>query len=247
MTITQKQRQLYFLGYYDGKIDGIWGDKSRNGTKQFQADNGLWADGIFGFATEDKSTEIIKGIQKVVGTTVDGLAGEKTKAATAEFQKKNGLTATGIADEKTRAKISGGNYNTVSDTASNTTSSTTNKTASGTWWDEIKYFDRSEFACKCGKYCNGFPVEPKEVLVRLADRAREEFGSPATISSGVRCSQHNANVGGVSNSKHKYGVAMDISIKGVSGSKLYAWAQKQPEVRYTYIIEGNWVHIDVNA
>lgn len=244
MNIAQKQWQLYFLGYYDGKIDGIWGDKSRNGTKQFQADNHLWCDGIFGFATEEKSTEIIKVIQKAVGATVDGLAGEKTKAATAEFQKKNSLTATGIADEKTRAKISGGNYS----TASNTTSSTVNKTASGTWWDGIKYFDRSEFACKCGgRYCNGYPVEPSKVLVRLADRAREEFGAPATISSGVRCNQHNANVGGVSNSKHKDGVAMDISIKGVSGSKLYTWAQKQPEVRYTYIIEGNWVHIDVVA
>ena len=241
MTIKQKQWQLYFLGYYDGKIDGIWGDKSRNATKQFQADNGLWCDGVFGFATEEKSTAIIKVIQKAVGTIVDGLAGEKTKAATAEFQKKHGLTATGIADENTRAKIAGGSSN----TASNTTSSTTNKTASGTWWDEIKHFDRSEFACKCGRYCNGFPVEPSEVLVRLADRAREEFGAPATISSGVRCNQHNANVGGVSNSKHKLGLAMDISIKGGSGSKLYAWAQKQPEVRYTYIIEGNWVHIDV--
>lgn len=244
MTIKQRQWQLYFLGYYDGKIDGIWGDKSRNGTKQFQADNQLWCDGIFGFATEDKSTAIIKTIQKVVGTTVDGLAGEKTKAATAEFQKKNDLTATGIADKKTREKITG----VSSDTTSNTTSNTTNKTASGTWWDEIKYFDRSEFACKCGgRYCNGFPVEPNEVLVRLADRAREEFGAPARISSGVRCNQHNANVGGVSNSKHKLGLAMDISIDGVSGSKLYAWAQKQPEVRYTYIIEGDWVHIDVVA
>ena len=244
MNIKQKQWQLYFLGYYDGKIDGIWGDKSRNGTKQFQADNNLWCDGVFGFATEEKSMEVIKVIQKAVGATVDGLAGEKTKAATAEYQKKNGLTANGIADEKTRAKIMGGS----SSTTTNSTTNTTNKPASGTFWDEIKYFDRSEFACKCGgRYCNGFPVEPNEVLVRLADRARTEFGSPATISSAVRCNQHNANVGGVSNSKHKEGLAMDISIKGVSGSKLYAWAQKQPEVRYTYIIEGGWVHIDVTA
>lgn len=240
MTIKQRQLQLYFLGYYTGKIDGIWGDKSRNATKQFQADNHLWCDGIFGFATEEKTMEIIKAIQKAVGAKADGLAGDNTKAATAEYQKKNGLTATGIADSKTRAKINGG--------SSSTATSTTNKTNSGTWWDDIKYFDRDEFKCKCGgKYCNGFPVEPKETLVRLADRAREEFGAPATISSGVRCNQHNANVGGVSNSKHKDGVAMDISIKGVSGSKLYAWAQKQPEVRYTYIIEGNWVHIDVVA
>lgn len=245
MNIKQKQWQLYFLGYYDGKIDGVWGNKSRTGTKQFQADNHLWCDGVFGYASENKSIEIIKQIQKAVGATVDGLAGEKTKAATTEYQEKHGLTADGIAGEKTRAKMG------IGKTATNTTSTTTNTTtkpSGGTWWDEIKYFDRSEFACKCGgRYCNGFPVEPNEVLVRLADRARKEFGSPATISSAIRCNQHNANVGGVSNSKHKLGLAMDISIKGVSGSKLYAWAQKQPEVRYTYIIEGNWVHIDVFA
>lgn len=244
MTIKQKQWQLYFLGYYNGKIDGVWGDKSRNATKQFQADNKLWCDGVFGYLTEEKSMEIIKKIQKAVGVTADGLAGDKTKAATAEYQKKHGLTASGIADSKTRAKITGGSSNNTTSTAT----SNTNKTTSGTWWDKIKHFERDEFKCKCGgKYCNGFPVEPSETLVRLADRARAEFGSPATISSGVRCNQHNANVGGVSNSKHKLGVAMDISIKGVSGAKLYAWAQKQPEVRYTYIIEGNWVHIDVVA
>lgn len=236
MTIKQKQWQLYFLGYYDGKIDGIWGDKSRTGTKQFQADNKLWCDGVFGYATESKSIEIIKKIQKAVGTTVDGLAGEKTKAATAEYQKKNGLTATGIADEKTRAKIG------LDVPEATKTESTT---ASGDWWDDIKYFKRSEFACKCGK-CGGFPVEPKEKLVRVADRIRAQKNSPATVSSGVRCATHNAAVGGVSNSRHKGGKAMDWSVEGTSGAELLALAKKQPEIRYAYIISGNWVHMDID-
>lgn len=243
MNIKQKQWQLYFLGYYDGKIDGIWGDKSRTGTKQFQADNHLWCDGVFGFATEEKSIDIIKDIQIAVGATVDGLAGANTKAATAEYQKKHGLTANGIADEKTRAKINEGSSSTTGNSASNPT----NKTTNGTWWDHIKYFERDEFRCKCGgRFCNGFPVEPEEKLVRIADRARAHFGAAATISSGIRCNQHNSNCGGVANSRHKLGKAMDISIKGVSGSSLYYWAQKQPDVRYTYIIDGGWVHVDID-
>ena len=242
MTIKQKQWQLWYLGYYEGKIDGIWGDKSRKATMQFQADNGLWCDGVFGYATESESKEVIKKIQKAVGANADGLAGEKTKAATVEYQKKNGLTADGVAGEKTIAKINGGS----SATTGNTTSNTTNKATSGDWWDDIKYFDRSEFACHCGgKYCNGFPVEPKEKLVRVADRIRTQKNAPATVSSGVRCNQHNANVGGVSNSRHKEGKAMDFSIQGVSGSELLALAQSQPEIRYAYIIEGSWVHMDI--
>lgn len=247
MTIKQKQWQLYFLGYYDGKIDGIWGDKSRTATKQFQAENGLWCDGVFGYATENKSTDIIKGIQKAVGATVDGLAGAKTKAATAEYQKKNGLTADGIAGAETRAKITGGSSSTATNSTGNTTSNTTSNTASGggDWWDDIKYFKRSEFACKCGK-CGGFPVEPKEKLVRVADRLRGQKNAPATVSSGVRCAQHNANVGGVPNSRHKLGKAMDFSIRGVSGAELLALAKKQPEIRYAYIIDGSWVHMDID-
>ena len=48
MTIKQKQWQLYYLGYYGGGIDGIWGAGSRRATVRFQEDNGLDADGIFG-------------------------------------------------------------------------------------------------------------------------------------------------------------------------------------------------------
>ena len=114
------------------------------------------------------------------------------------------------------------------------------------WWDEIKYFKKSEFACKCGKHCNGYPTDMKEDVVKVADRARAHFGAVATVSSGLRCSTHNANVGGVANSRHKQGKAIDFSIKGVSGSKLLAYVQKQPEIRYAYIIDGNWVHMDIN-
>ena len=85
----------------------------------------------------------------------------------------------------------------------------------GSFWDEIKYFTREEFRCQCGgKYCNGFPVEPEEKLVRSLDEFRRRLGVPVTIvesdGSGVRCAQHNANKGGVANSNHLYGKAADL-------------------------------------
>ena len=44
----------------------------------------------------------------------------------------------------------------------------------GTFWDEIEYFTREEFKCKCGgKYCNGYPAEIDIKMVKIADAFRE--------------------------------------------------------------------------
>lgn len=85
----------------------------------------------------------------------------------------------------------------------------------GTFWDEIEFFDREEFRCQCGgEYCDGFPVEPQEQMVRTVDEIRRRLGVPVQIvtagGSGVRCRQHNANVGGVANSDHLTGNAADL-------------------------------------
>lgn len=117
---------------------------------------------------------------------------------------------------------------------------------SGDFWDGIKHFNRKEFKCKCGNiYCNGYPAEPQEKLVKVADRVREHFGAAATVSSGLRCSRHNANVGGVSNSRHLSGKAMDFCIAGKTAAQVLAYVQKQPEIRYSYAIDNRFVHMDI--
>jgi hypothetical protein len=119
-----------------------------------------------------------------------------------------------------------------------------NKT--GTFWDEIEFFTRDEFKCKCGgKYCNGFPHEPQEGMVRLADGARRHFGKPAIVISGLRDPIHNRNEGGVDSSQHIYGEACDIQIPGVSADTLLNWFQSQPGVRYAYAINATNVHFDI--
>ena len=96
----------------------------------------------------------------------------------------------------------------------------------GTFWDDIRYFTREEFRCQCGgKYCNGFPAEPAEETVRMADEIRRRAGVPLNVNSGVRCKRHNAEVGGVSNSLHTTGQAVDLS-GAISPEKLYAIAQE---------------------
>ena len=59
MTLKQKQALLAYLGYYDGTLDGLWGEKSQLATEAFQRDYQLTVDGIFGSATEKRMLEAI--------------------------------------------------------------------------------------------------------------------------------------------------------------------------------------------
>lgn len=73
-----------------------------------------------------------------------------------------------------------------------------------------KYFDSSEFACKCG--C-GFDT-PDPLLIELLDEIREIMGKPLVINSGCRCATYNAKVKGEANSAHMIGTEADIAMPG---------------------------------
>lgn len=121
------------------------------------------------------------------------------------------------------------------------------ETLAGSFWDEIEYFSRDEFRCKCGgKYCDGFPAEPKEQLVRIADQLRKNLGVPITIVSGLRCPSWNQIQGGVDNSQHMYGEAADIYADGMSQLRVETELDNIGGVRYHYPISGSSnVHFDI--
>jgi peptidoglycan hydrolase-like protein with peptidoglycan-binding domain len=66
MTTKQKQCLLMYLGYYDGKIDGDFGNASKGATMGFQEDYGLEPDGIFGAKTEELILKAVAGLVKPV-------------------------------------------------------------------------------------------------------------------------------------------------------------------------------------
>ena len=114
------------------------------------------------------------------------------------------------------------------------------------WWDSIKHFERKEFECHFGgRYCNGYPAEPAKQLVQVADRIREHFGAAAIVSSGVRCKNHNAIVGGISGSRHLTGKAMDFCVTGKSAAHVLNYVKQQPEINYAYAIDSQYVHMDI--
>lgn len=152
--------------------------------------------------------------------------GYEGDGATAAFQRDWGLEADGIFGPLTRAKI-------------------LQVICSNDGWSGIRHFTRGEFACQCGRFCDGFPAEPEEKLVRIAEGVRQYFDAPAIVTSGVRCAAHNANVGGVSNSRHLTGKAMDFRIRGRSAAEVLDYVNQLADIRYAYAIDSQHIHMDI--
>ena len=166
---------------------------------------------------------------------VDGLWGQKSRDAALRFQRDfGGLSVDGTVGADTEEALKQA-----------VAVGMPEKQEDG-FWGDIRYFTREEFRCKCGgRYCGGFPAEMKQKVVQVADRTRAHFGAPGHVVSGLRCRQHNADSGGVENSQHMPGEAIDLRIDGVSADTLLAFVQAQPEVRYAYKINSTNVHFDI--
>ena len=165
---------------------------------------------------------------------IDGSWGSLSKTACKAFQKDFGLDADGYGGTNTDKALTHA-------VAYGMPTRAEEAPASGDFWDGIKYFRKAEFACKCG--CGASEMEEK--LVKTADKVREYFGKSMTVSSGRRCTTHNARVGGVSNSRHLSGKAMDFCVSGMSASMVLTYVQKLPEIRYAYAIDNDYVHMDI--
>ena len=174
---------------------------------------------------------------------IDGADGPKTRAAVKAFQAAEGLESDGMAGQQTQARLREAVFQGRTKTGEEPAAA---PPGTGIWWDGIRYFSREEpyIGCSCGR-CGGFPVEPSEKLMRLADSVRAAAGRPLVPTSTVRCRAHNKAVGGVENSRHLEGKAMDFSIRGWSADRTLALVRQQKDVRYAYAIDGTHVHMDI--
>lgn len=180
---------------------------------------------------------------------IDGISGPNTERATTAFQKDYGLEPDGICGAQTQKALKGA----VAGIAQPASVNIDTDPDEPAWWSKYKNFTRSEFACRCGgQYCDGFPAEPKEKLVALLQKIRDHYGKPVNRTSPLRCERWNKIQGGVANSRHKYGQAMDFWIPGESPEQIVAWIKANcPECAYTYAIRNSdgtlagTVHVDV--
>ena len=107
----------------------------------------------------------------------------------------------------------------------------------------MRYFKPSEFTCKCG--CGqGFDKMDSRLLDML-DKLREKSGIPLVLSSAYRCPTHNKAIGGVSDSAHTKGKAVDI--RCTDSKNRFKILKAAFEVGFRRIEpKSTWVHIDVD-
>ena len=122
----------------------------------------------------------------------------------------------------------------------------------------MKYFCIEELTASATAQREGIDNSPTEsayhllhVLVeQLLDPIREEWGEPIVVSSGYRCKELNALVGGAQHSHHLLGCAADI----IAGNKddhrrlfrMIVQMQQARQIKFTQLIaEDNyrWLHI----
>lgn len=109
-------------------------------------------------------------------------------------------------------------------------------------------FYSHEFDCK-GKKCQCRRTRIDDQLIVIVQAIRDEFGV-VTITSGYRCSSHNAAVGGASMSYHVRGRAADIVCEGVDPLTVAQFAESigvNGIGLYNTKEDGFFVHVDTRA
>ncbi len=136
--VRNLQYVLYELGYYDGPIDGNYGDTTADAVRAFQVNNSLSpVDGVAGpktlkviYSSEaigasapsgnytplekgDKGTLVVE-LQEILAelgylTEVTGVYDSATVEAVKNFQRRNSLTVDGNAGQQTQSVLYGGN------------------------------------------------------------------------------------------------------------------------------------------
>lgn len=104
-------------------------------------------------------------------------------------------------------------------------------------------FKVSEFACKDGS--DTVFISPS--LVTVLQKIRDHFAKPVTITSAYRNEAYNKKVGGAGYSQHKYGMAADICINGVSPAAIALYVETIMPNTGGIGIYSSFVHVDVRT
>lgn len=104
-----------------------------------------------------------------------------------------------------------------------------------------KNFTVKEFACSDGTDT----VFISLTLVNLLQKIRDHFGKAVIINSAYRTEAHNKSIGGATYSQHKYGLAADIHINGVTPKEIASYVETLMPSSGGIGIYKSFVHVDV--
>ena len=102
------------------------------------------------------------------------------------------------------------------------------------------HFNLSEFACPC---CHRVMLHP--LLLEKLKKLRKIIEKPIHITSGYRCFAYNRKVGGVANSYHLIGLAVDIRVKDINLIELLGYAEEIDFTGIGFYEKKNFLHLDV--
>ena len=131
-------------------------------------------------------------------------------------------------------------------------------------WKYTEDFKAEEFRCPCGN-CTGYPTWMKSNELKNVQSIRSHFGKPMHVTSALRCGSWNSRCGGVKDSRHLEGRAVDFYMAGVTDTlarrkTAINWMRHLPKFHYAYCngwnsygrsvsrpSMGNAIHIDSDA
>jgi len=237
-SVEELQRTLGFLNFGQPEVDGVMGNQTAAVVRGAQNAYGIEVDGIPGSLTWSKLCGQITAVQRRLCTIgypvgVDGRLGQsgmETIDAVKRFQADHGLSVDGIIgpitfalmfDEQPPAPVHPTEPTVIPDPVA--------PSVDRHHEQMTEHFNRWEFACECAfdggpGYCDGFPVDISANLVARLERVRVRVGFGLNISSGVRCPQLNADVGGVPDSQHMLGLAADVTVHSANGLSVHEFA-----------------------
>lgn len=188
VTATQKQCLLAYWGFIlPEEIDGIWGPKSAEATKNLQAQLGLVEDGVWGNATDRAAKEALaNGFVPTINDSVDN-----EDSVVVDY----GSDGSDFADAAQYLRKDG---------CYHIPRGVDVQLSKNLWAHEIH--------C-CGNGCCKESIISKRI-VDTYQEIRDDYGGPICITtaggSGYRCDIHNPKVGGAIGSLHTTGNALDL-------------------------------------
>ena len=96
-----------------------------------------------------------------------------------------------------------------------------------------EHISTDEYKCHC---CGKLPPQFRDndgilpcyrTLFDTFEAIRAMWQKPLIVTSGYRCPEHNAAVGGAALSPHVFGLAMDLKVESFDEARLLAYAAKQ--------------------